>query len=184
MNLQTVEASIHKPDLDSSVPQEAWIGLDVQSFLTPYLEIRTALELLEMQAGDRLIDLGCGYARMAHIIGKHYPTNYFIGYEIIGERVIEANRALSPFNYANIRVEQRDLVTNPPEQANHYFIYDYGSNHAIEKTIWDLQAVARQRPIQVIARGRASRAIIHRDHPWLGEVQTPRHFDTFSIYQS
>ncbi len=184
LNMRAIEQSLRKSDLDSSVPQEAWIGLDVQSFMTPYLEIRTALELLNMQPGDRLMDLGCGYARMAHIIGRHYPSQFFIGYEIIPERVQEAKRALEPFHPPNVRVEQRDLVCFAPEPVEHYFIYDYGSNHAISKTLLDLQANARQKPIQVIARGRASRFLIHRDCPWLSEVQEPRHFDTFSIYRS
>jgi hypothetical protein len=184
LKAHAIESSLRKSDVDSSVPQEAWIGLDVQSFLTPYLEIRTALELLHMQPGDRLVDLGCGYARMAHIMGRHYPSRFFIGYEVIPERVQEAQRILAPFHYANVRVEQRDLVSLGPEPAEHYFIYDYGSNHAISKTLRDLQEIARSRPIQVIARGRASRFLIHRDCPWLSEVQTPRHFDTFSIYRS
>jgi precorrin-6B methylase 2 len=183
-NCHAIESSLQKPAAVASMPQEAWIGLDVQSFMTPYVEIRTALELMNLQAGDRLVDLGCGYARMAHIIGRHHPGIYFIGYELVRERVCEANRVLAPFQYANVRVEERDLTSSAPEEASHYFIYDYGSNLAIQKTLSDLQEVAKRRPIQVVGRGRASRMIIHRDHPWLCEVHPPRHFDTFSIFQS
>ena len=184
LKIKQVESSLPAKKSDGPLPQEMWVGLDAQSFLTPYLEIRTALDLLAMKEQETVIDLGCGYARMAHIIGRHYPENQFIGYEIVPERVEEANRSLQPFHYPNVQVQVLDLASFPPEPADHYFIYDYGSNHAISKTLQDLQIVARNRPIQVIARGRASRFLIHRDHPWLCEVHEPRHCDTFSIYQS
>lgn len=184
LKIHEIESSLPSVKPKELAAQEMWIGLDAQSFLTPYVEIRTALEMLELKAQDRVIDLGCGYARMAHIIGRHYPDVKFIGYEIVHERVQEALRSLAPFGYRNVQVEQIDLVEHAPEAADHYFIYDYGSNQAISKTLLDLQKVARHQPIQIIARGRASRHLIHRDHPWLCEVNTPRHCDTFSIYRS
>ncbi len=184
LNIHEIERRLRKEDLPDTAPQEAWIGLDPQSFLTPYIEIRTALELLQMQPGDRIVDLGCGYARMAHILGKHYPGIFFIGYELVRERMIEACRALQIFSYSTWKVEQRDLLQSAPEPAEHYFIYDFGSNYAIGKTLHDLQEIAKQKSIQVLARGRASRMLIHQNHPWLSEIQTPRHFDTFSIYRS
>src|SRR5947209_4070238 len=45
-------------------PQEYWVGLAIQSLLTPYTEIRELLERLELRAGERLIDLGAGYGRI------------------------------------------------------------------------------------------------------------------------
>ena len=68
--------------------------------------------------------------------------------------------------------------------ASCYFIFDYGHERDVRKTIDDLKDVARQKPIQVVARGRLSRALIHSDHPWLSAVYEPRHFAHFSIYRS
>jgi hypothetical protein len=181
--IQEIERSLQKTDLKTQ-NQEAWIGLDVQSFSTPYWEIRTALELLQLQPADRVIDLGCGYGRMAHVIGRHYPSVFFIGYELLPERVQEAQRVLEPFHYANVRIEQRDLVQLAPIAAQHYFVYDYGSNQAIEKTLGDLREISSKQSIQVIARGRASRHLIFQNHPWLCEINPPRNFDTFTIFRS
>jgi hypothetical protein len=172
------------PKMSGKIPQEKWIGLDAQSFLTPYLEIRTALHLLEMKPGQTLVDLGCGYARMAFVMGKHFSENFFHGYEIVPERFREAERILKNFQYKNVQIELKDLTLLSPIKAEHYFIYDFGSNLAIEKSIWDLQAIAKLSPIQVVARGRASRHLIHQNHPWLCEVLPPRHFQTFSIFRS
>ena len=42
-----------------------------------------------------------------------------------------------------------------PEPAQFYFIYDFGSREAIEKTLQDLRSIAALQPISVIGRGRS-----------------------------
>lgn len=177
--IDEIESRINKiPD------QENWQHLDSQAFQTPYLEIRTMLDLLQSSPGDRVIDLGCGYGRMAHVIGKHHPELKFIGYELESLRVAEAARVLAKFQYLWVEIHCLDLKLQTPPVAQTYFIYDYGTNAAIEKTLQDLKAISSHTPFQVIARGRASRSLIHKGHAWLCEVNAPRHFETFSIYQS
>lgn len=184
LQTQDTETQIQNPRATDSFPQERWLGLDPQSFSTPYIEIRMILELLSPQPGQKIIDFGCGYGRMAHVVGKHFPLVYFLGYEIVRERIEEAKRCLRPFAYPLIRLEWADLVQIRPEPADFYFMYDFGSKSAIEKTLLDLQEIAKQQSIQVVARGRASRSLIHKNNPWLAEVHEPRHFETFSIYRS
>lgn len=164
--------------------QEIWQHLDAQAFQTPYLEIRTLLESLQLPSASKVIDLGCGYGRMAHVIGRHFPDLQFLGYEIVRERVSEGLRVLAGFSYLNVQLSALDLTESSPESADCYFLYDYGTVPAIEKTLQDLREISRSRPIQVVARGRASRFLIHKDNAWLSEVNPPRHFETFSIYQS
>ncbi len=176
--LETLAAS------PSTFPQEKWIGLDAQSFLTPYVEIRSILDLLQPSPAELVIDLGCGYGRMGHVLGRHYPEVSFLGYELVRERVKEAQKRLAPLGYQKVRIEEMDLARFRPLEAEYYFIYDYGSKAAIEKTLMDLKEISKSRSIQVVARGRASRFYIHKDHSWLSEVQSPRHFETFSIFQS
>ena len=171
-------------DQSSSKPQECWEGLDVQSFQTPYVEIRTILELMHLQPGQMVIDLGCAYGRVAHVLGKHFPENGLIGYELVKERVGEAQRVLHPFHYPLTRIEVRDLFDQEPEPASHYFIYDFGSQRAIQKTLEDLREIARKQKIQIVARGRGSRALIHQNHAWLTDIETPQHYPHFSIYHS
>jgi hypothetical protein len=71
-----------------------------------------------------------------------------------------------------------------PRLADFYFIYDFGSRPAIAKTLADLSLVARQGPITVVGRGRASRDEVERRHPWLSEVVEPEHLPRYSIYRS
>ncbi len=71
-----------------------------------------------------------------------------------------------------------------PDAADFFFIYDYGTRPAVQKTLEDLREIARSRPITVVGRGRLSRDAIERQHPWLSQVCPPRHFKNYSIYSS
>jgi hypothetical protein len=165
---------------------EVWRGLPVASLMTPYLELRTLLSLLELQRARHLIDLGCAYGRMAHVIGRHYPELQFTGYEIEAARVHEGQKRLAPFSYPNVQLLTQDL-SHPdfrPVEADIYFIYDFGHRLAVEKTLHDLKHEATRQHIQVVARGRLTRHLIHQNHPWLFAVHPPKHYLNFSIYSS
>ena len=180
-NCQEIENQIQKQERTKE-NQELWVGLDVQSLQTPYIELRNLLRKLEIKENELVVDLGCAYARLAHVMKAHYPHAKYLGLEIVKERVLEAQRVLGICQSQTII--QQDLNQSVPPIAEHYFLYDYGSNAAISKTLNDLLEISRHKKIQVIGRGKASRSLIHRDHPWLCEVQTPQHFETYSIYKS
>ncbi|WP_413581048.1 SAM-dependent methyltransferase [Bdellovibrio sp. HCB288] len=180
--------SSHKYNIqaDQNIPVNFWRGLPVQALQTPYTEIRHILHLLNPQKGQHIVDLGCGYGRMAFVVGMHYSDVHFTGYELVAERVDEGNRILQKFNFPLSTIKTQDL-TDPlfkPVSADYYFIFDFGSAPAVDKTLEDLKAIARQRPIQVVARGRYIRHRIFQAHPWLAEINEPRVFDHFTIFKS
>jgi hypothetical protein len=71
-----------------------------------------------------------------------------------------------------------------PAPADIYFMYDFGSRDAIEKTLHDLREIAKTRPITVVGRGRSSRDAIELRHPWLSQVTQPLHTKNYSVYRS
>jgi SAM-dependent methyltransferase len=171
---------------DENIPVNFWRGLPVQALQTPYTEIRFILELLKPQDGQHIVDLGCGYGRMAFVVGKHYPGVKFTGYELVAERVDEGNRILEKFDYPLSAIKTQDL-TDPqfvPVLADCYFIFDFGSAPAVDKTLEDLKRIAKKQSIQVVARGRYIRHRIFQSHPWLSEINEPQVFDHFTIFQS
>jgi hypothetical protein len=170
----------------ADLQQQRWIGLPVKSLLTPYTEIRTILSKLDPTPGETIIDLGAAYGRMGYVIGRHYPEIHFVGYELVRERVDEANRCLTHLRHPLIQMKVADLksVSFHPEPAEYYFIYDFGTRDSIQKSLIDLKSIARSRAITVVGRGRACRDLIEQNHPWLSQVQAPEHFAHFSVYRS
>jgi hypothetical protein len=166
--------------------QEYWVGLNIQSLLTPYTEIRELLERLRPGPGETVVDLGAGYGRIGFVLGRYYPGVRFVGYEFVAERVREASRCLATFAYPGIEMRQVDLSAPGfrPEPADFYFLYDYGTRPAVEKTLEDLREIASARGITVVGRGRLSRDAIERHHPWLSQVVAPEHFRNYSVYRS
>jgi hypothetical protein len=163
-----------------------WRGLSLQAMQTPYTEIRHILSLLDLQNGHHVVDLGCSYGRMGHVIGRHYPEVSFTGYELVAERVQEGNRVLARFHYPRVAIETKDLssaVFLPPD-AEFYFIFDFGSASAIEKTLQDLRRIAQRKPITLVGRGRGIRHQIYQSHPWLCQIKTPQVHGNFTIFYS
>lgn len=192
MRTEAVELALNGPgpagkvvDQETAI-QQLWIGLPTRTLLTPYTEIRLILDQLAPPAGSTVVDLGAGYGRMGFVVGWHYPEVRFIGYELVDERVTEARRCLEEFAFPRVRMECADLneASFRPESAEFYFLYDFGSRQAIDKTLDDLREIARSRAITVVGRGRASRDAIERRNPWLSEVVAPEHYPHYSIYRT
>ena len=122
---------------------------------------------------------------MGWVMARHFPNVNFIGYEFVKERVEEVRRCWKG-THSTFKILVADLSTIDfaPAAAEYYFIYDFGSRQAIEKTLQDLRKIAQERPITVVGRGRASRDAIERQHPWLSQMNAPEHFGNYSIYRS
>ncbi len=167
-------------------PQELWIGLASQDLLTPYIEIRGLLELLSPPRSTMIVDLGAAYGRMGFVVARHFPERQFVGYEYVGERVHEARRCLQVLENSRITIEHADLSDRrfSPVAADYYFLYDFGTAKAIEKTLYDLRRIALERSITVIARGRRSHEAIETRHPWLVPATRVQSIAASTVFRS
>lgn len=182
LNIEKIEADLQasgcrlRAQQASGEHQQLWIGLAPKSLLTPYVEIRRTLEALQLPKGSVIADLGAAYGRMGFVIGRYFPELKFIGYEYVGERVREFRRCASRFGFKNIEMHHVDLCSPQfkIDEADVYFIYDYGTPKAISKTLHDLRRISASREIHVIVRGNACHQIVETNHSWLSrKVDAP-----------
>lgn len=183
---EAAEALIQQGAKVASRDQQNWQHLSVQAMQTPYVEIRGILDLLKPQPGETLVDLGAAYGRIGFVMDQHYPEVKFYGFEIEEARVKEAQRVMNLQHVETAQMVAADLAAESftLPRADYYFIFDYGHERDVRRTLDDLRTISRTHPIQVVARGRLSRALIHADHLWLSSVYQPMHFPHFSIYRS
>ena len=166
-----------KPYNASKHSQQLWFGLAAQDLLTPYVELRSLLEALNLAPGTLIADLGAAYGRLAFVIARHYPHLSLYSYEFVGERLIEARRVFDNFLdtlperddvQPSVRFQHTDLssVDFVPVPADVFFVYDYGCQKSIEKTLYDIRRFNHK--VLVLARGRHSRMLIESRHQhWL-----------------
>ena len=71
-----------------------------------------------------------------------------------------------------------------PCEADTYFIYDFGTDKAVEKILFDLRRLSLRRSLRLVARGRHCRYLIKRRHSWLEAIDDPSGEAPFTIYRS
>ncbi len=172
--------------------QEFWIGLGAEEMQTPYTEWLAIIELAAAsgtgpgKTTGSWVDLGAGYGRLGWVLALLDPGADYLGFEWVKERVMAGRPVLERFGIDGEKLQIQDLLDPRfvlPE-ADHYFIFDFGSEEARRKILEDLRAQALRRPISVFARGRGIRHQIDRETPWLSQIVEPVHRGTFSWYRS
>lgn len=163
---------------------QSWVGLDPQTLLTPYAELKQMCQLVNPHQESLVLDLGAGYGRLGIVLADLYPQVNFLGLELVPERVREGHRIFQQLGLSQAQLHQQDLTSPsfvlPP--ADVYFLYDYGKVSHIEQTLNQLSQLAQQRKFKVIGRGKGTRSLIENYHPWLCALNPVEHRDAYSIY--
>ena len=166
--------------------KEIWLGKSVQTFSTPYTELRSILEDLQPIDDETVIDLGAGYGRLAHVMNRHVPRAKFLGYELVEERQLEGQRIFDETELKNAKLVLGDVCETDFTEisARTFFIYDFGSREDVEHVLEKLKTLAKDKALKIIARGGRSRDAIEKLHPWLSQVVPPLHRGHYSLYRS
>lgn len=159
---------------------ERWIKQGPSTFMTPYTELRRIFHALAPAPDSHIVDLGAAYGRIGFLLARHYPGTQFTGYELVPERVNEGRRVLALQNCSRAKLLQADIGNLEIPPAEIYFLYDFGTRAAVNLC---LEKLKKRSPFILVGRGGLVRDLIAREHPWLGEVQEPRHAHHYSIYQ-
>ncbi len=145
---------------------QTWIGLDFQILQSSYHDLYQIFDFIKPRANEKFIDLGAGYGRIGIFLQYFFPQTHFLGYELVRERVNEANRIYSLFNMQNKKLIQEDLskLTKLPD-GDFYFIYDFGSDEHLKKILELFKSASGK---TLIVKGQICRRIIEND-PYFSE---------------
>lgn len=182
-NIADIEQKLIKNKIEEQ-DKKKWTGLDPQIFQTPYSELINFINLINPKETDTWVDLGAAYGRMGIVLFLLKPDMKFIGYEIVNERVLEANKVYQNWDMKNSSLIQDDIALNQftIPLANLYFIYDFGSKNDIYYVLEKLRIISKSQKIKIIARGRGIRQWIMLDFPWLYAEHDPIHLEHISIF--
>lgn len=168
--------------------QEIWAQTDPQVFLTPYLEFRLILSLLDPLPTSSIVDLGAAYCRLAFVMQRHYPEVNFVGIECVERRVLEAQRLFALHGLTRAQVLCADLTQSSFEIpiAEHYFVYDFGSRQDIAGLLERLREIQRRgKQFKLVARGLRTRECVEDLHrAWLFKEGPIYRESEFAIYST
>lgn len=117
----------HKEPARSALGKAKWSAQSASDgFSSSYRNIKAILKASGMQDGDTFVDIGSGYGRVGCVVGANFPNSRFLGYEIVPERVIEAQRIaelleLNKLSYFCKDVSADDFTL---PVADWFFLYD------------------------------------------------------------
>lgn len=154
-------------------------GVGVQS---GYSTVLTAIKHLNLQAGDRFVDLGSGYGRVGLVVGLMYPEVDFIGYEYVPHRVDISNHATARLEMAgHVHFHTQDLSLKEFQipAAEIYYMYDPFSEETYSHVLSQLIEFSKQRKITIITKGNARGWLLDvvRKEGWL----PPEEFDSGNL---
>lgn len=164
---------------------ESWVQLSPQGFQTPYPELYDIVQSFRSHLGLRWCDFGCAYGRLGLILNWFRSQDDFVGYEFAQARVVEGNRVLQVWCGSQSLLQHVDLRKSAvPVDFDIAFLYDFGRPDEVSSFLHKLRLAAKERPITIIGRGRATRHLIATEHAWLSEVEEPVHTAHWSCYRS
>lgn len=165
---------------------QPWVGLCPQVLQTPYSEIYEAFKILESFNINSVVDFGAGYGRVAYLTKAYFPRSSFTGYEIIKERVGEANKAFRKNNMLNCHVFEKDLLEDDfiiPD-ADLYFLYDFSEAKDLIVFFKKFVSFFENKKSFLILRGKGARSLIQYDYPGIWRPYGVIHRENWSIYSS
>lgn len=169
-NHQTWGSAIHAGN-------QTWVGLDPETIQTPYSELYRMCREAGIFNGDHVVDFGAGYGRLGVILEKSFPGTSFHGIEYVPERVVEGKRVFPTLNLTQGDLTAEDFF---PEEADHYFIYDFGKVPHIRRLLSQLSLIADKKKFTLTGRGKGIRSLIAHEFHWLTPTYEEEHF---SIYR-
>lgn len=134
----------------------------------PYGILRDLFHRLPEGSGAPLVDLGCGYGRIAFYGALLDDGFRFWGIELIRQRVAEARRVRDALELTGIEIEQGDAALVEWPDSDRYCLMNPDLPCHAPALIRRLEEAGRRRPV-VIASVSSTNLLLEGE-PWLDEI--------------
>ncbi|MGK0176422.1 MAG: hypothetical protein ACJAYS_001068 [Lentimonas sp.] len=123
-------------------------------YSSSYRPIKAILKASGMKDGDTFVDIGSSYGRVGCTVGVNFPNSRFLGFEIVKERVIEAQRVaeflqLHNVNYFDTDVSADDFTI---PKADWFFLYNPLNKEALAQILKKIHHSKENREARLIAK--------------------------------
>jgi hypothetical protein len=154
-------------------------GYGVQSGGTPYNEIRTIVDKLNLGSQDVLYDLGSGYGRLIFYARMTTEAGRTVGLELVSERVDQCNRARQDLMLDKIEFKKANCRYADFRDGTVFFLFSPFSESTMQIVGEKLRNIARTKKIRIIVKG-PSRAYFDKQD-WAKEVDN---FGDIYVFES
>lgn len=165
---------------------ETWIGLHPQVLQTPYSEICEFFKMLVEFDIRNVVDLGAGYGRIGIVANAFCDSLHFTGYEILPERLDEANRIFDLLELENCKMINENILEDTFElpDADLYFIYDFSNPLDLRVILKKLSNRFFDKEFFFVAKGEGIRSLIQSKYPEFYATNGVIHSQNWSLYSS
>ena len=120
---------------ETHLGQAKWSGANPSyGWSTSYNYLHSLYEYLDLQPGQRVVDIGSGHGRPGITLGFLYPESQYVGYEIVPERVQGAQTIANDYELNNVQFIEQDM--SAPDfkiaPADYYYMYDPVNDETLE----------------------------------------------------
>ena len=155
-DLSQIESSRNNHTADTSLTGEAnWSQpTSPDGYSSSYRHIKAILKTSGMKDGDTFVDIGSSYGRVGCTVGVNFPKSCFWGYEIVEERVAEAQRVAEFLQLHNVSYYHADVSADNFEipQADWFFLFNPLGKEALARVLKKIYQASRSREVRLIAK--------------------------------
>lgn len=135
----------------TQLSEQLWLG-GYAGVWTPYSDIRTLLQELDLNSQDTLYDLGAGYCRLPLYTGL-VTSAACKGIEMVSERTFIAQKSRDHLALNNVDIIEENVRNYDYGDGNVFYMYSPFSKETALIVLSQLKDIASRKPIRLAIRG-------------------------------
>lgn len=141
---------------ETALADKHWAGLYFGSVIsTPLPELVRVSADMGFKSGETLIDIGSGHGDPGVTFGSLNPGLEILGYELVLQKVVGANRIAKKLGLSNVKFVQQDLSDENFQlpRADYYYLFNPIWPELVRKLGLQIRNLPKSRQIKVLVYG-------------------------------